>query len=78
MQLCRHARHALCRHATVQPDMPARQARHALCRPVVEKDFYFYFLFFLETRQDPCSMDGSLVSLPPRRAGGDQEGEGGG
>lgn len=41
------------------PDMPAMPARQTCQpdRPVVEKDFYF--LFFLETRQDPCSMDGS-------------------
>lgn len=43
------------------PDMPDMHCAAQTDRSVVEKDFYFYFYFFLETRQDPCSMDGSLV-----------------
>lgn len=77
-----------CPTCPTRPDMPDKPARHAspTCQPdqasqtrsVVEKDFLL--LLFLETRQDktrqdPCSMDGSLVFvataylLPPRREG---------
>lgn len=65
------------------PDRPARQARQTRpARPgqLWRKTFTFTLIFpgdKNKTRQDPCSMDGSLVfvatayRLPPRRAVGD-------
>lgn len=50
---------------TDRPDMPdmhcAGQTDQASCG----ERLLLLLLFFLETRQDPCSLDGSLVSLPP-------------
>lgn len=52
------------------PDMPDMHCAGQTDRPVVEKDFYFYFSWRLETRPLFHGRLGSLVFVARRAVGG--------